>query len=283
MGDSDQIKEPGIKKEDILVLCDPDFNIDNVCIVTGATSGIGRALAVAAAANGLLVVGLGRNEKAGQETVDMARNIGGRMEFIQSDLTRDNDIEEAVRQAAELGTIKYLANIAGVQNVCPIEDFPMAKYDHMQRLMLRAPFYLSKLVIPHIKNSSDGKGVIGNIGSIHAHICTLNKSVYSMTKFAIRGLTQSIAAEGAGKIRAFSVTVPYTKTPLVLNQISDQARTRNITEEQVVTDLMLGRARVKEMMTPIEAANLFMFGFSRHAKFLVGSDLMIDAGMILTY
>jgi len=283
MTDSKEIKEPEIKKEDILLLHELDFNINNVCIVTGATSGIGRALAVAAAANGLMVVGLGRGEKAGQETIEIVRKMGGRMEFIQTDLTRDEDIEKAVKCAAELGTIKYLANIAGVQNVCPIEDFPMEKYDHMQRLMVRAPFYLSKLVIAHMKSSSDGKGVIGNIGSIHAHICTLNKSVYSMAKFAIRGLTQSIAAEGSGKIRAFSVTVPYVKTPLVLNQISDQARTRNITQEQVLTDVMVGRARVKEMMKPIEAANLFMFGFSRHAKFLVGGDLMIDAGMILTY
>ena len=283
MTDSGQVREPEIKKEEILRLSDPDFNSNNVCIVTGATSGIGRALAVAAAANGLLVVGLGRSEQAGKEAVEIAREMGGIMEFVQGDLTRDENIEEAVKQAAELGAIKYLANIAGVQNVCPIEDFPMDKYDYMQRLMIRAPFYLSKLVIPHMKNSPHGKGVIGSIGSIHAHVCTLNKSVYSMTKFAIRGLTQSISAEGAGKIRAFSVTVPYTKTPLVLNQIPDQARSRNITPEQVVKDVMLGRARVKEMMTPIEAANLFMFGFSEHAKFLVGGDLMVDAGITLTY
>ena len=283
MTDSGQLKEPEIKKEEILHLSDPDFNINNVCIVTGATSGIGRALAVAAAANGLLAVGLGRSEKGGKETVEIARSMGGRMDFVPSDLTRDEDIEKAVKQAVELGEIKYLANIAGIQNVCPIEDFPMEKYDYMQRLMIRAPFYLSKLVISHMKNSGDGKGVIGSIGSIHAHVCTLNKSVYSMTKFAIRGLTQSISAEGAGKIRAFSVTVPYTKTPLVLNQIPDQARSRKITPEEVVKDVMLGRARVKEMMTPIEAANLFMFGFSRHARFLVGGDLMVDAGMTLTY
>ena len=283
MTDSGQMKEPEIKDEEILRLSDPDFNSNNVCIVTGATSGIGRALAVAAAANGLMVLGLGRREKAGKETVEIARKMGGRMEFVQTDLTRDEDIEKAVKQAGELGTIRYLASIAGVQNIFPIEDFPMDKYDYMQRLMIRAPFYLSKLVIPHMKNNPDGKGVIGSIGSIHAHVCTLDKSVYSMTKFAIRGLTQSISAEGAGKIRAFSVTVPYTKTPLVLNQIPDQARSRNITPEEVVKDVMLGRARVKEMMTPIEAANLFMFGFSEHARFLVGGDLMVDAGMTLTY
>ena len=283
MANSHYIEAAEIKKDDILLLPDPDFNAANVCIVTGATSGIGRAVAVAAAANGLLTVGLGRREEAGLETVDIARKLGGRMVFLQTDLTRDEDVESAVRQAAKLGTIKYLANIAGIQHVCAIEDFPMEQYDYMQRLMVRAPFYLSKLAIPHMKDSSDGKGVIAAIGSIHAHICTLNKSVYSMTKFATRGLTQSISAEGAGKIRSFTVTVPYTKTPLVLNQIPAQARTRQMTQQQVVTEVMLGRARIKEMMTPIEAANLFMFGFSRHARFLVGSDLTIDAGMISTY
>ena len=131
-----ETKESGIRSDDILVLGDPDFNEGNVCIVTGATSGIGRALAVAAAANGLSVVGLGRNERAGRATVQIAHEMGGRMEFVKTDLTKDEQIEEAVARAAQLGSIKYLANIAGIQNVCPIEEFPMEKYDQMQRLML---------------------------------------------------------------------------------------------------------------------------------------------------
>lgn len=283
MSNSINLGEDEIRKEDILILKDPDYNRDNVCIVTGAGSGIGRAIAIAAAANGLSSVGLGRNKEAGEATVKMARAMGGQMTFIPADLTRDEDIESVVKKAARLGNIRYLANIAGIQHVCPIEDFPMEKYDYMQQLMLRAPFYLAKLVIPHMKKTCGGKGVIGNIASIHAHICTLNKSVYSMLKFAIRGLTQSISAEGAGKVRSFSVTVPYVNTPLVINQIPDQARTRNLAPQQVVEELMLGKSRVKEMMTPIEAANLFMFGFSRYAKFLAGGDLLIDGGMVLTY
>ncbi len=104
-----------------------------------------------------------------------------------------------------------------------------------------------------------------------------------MMKFGLRALSQSISAEGEGRIRSFTVTTPYVKTPLTMNQIPSQASQRNISEQAVVEDVMLGRSRVKEMMTPIEAGNIFMFGFSNYARFLVGSDLMIDGGMVLTY
>lgn len=281
--DTSEIKEPQITKDQILILDDPAFSADNICIVTGAATGIGRALAVAAAANGLTVVGLARNKDDGQETVKIAKSLGGTVHFIPTDLTKDEDIDKAIKESARLGNIRYLANIAGIQYVSPIEDFPIEQYDYMHRLMLRAPFYLSKLAIPYMKKNKDGVGVIANMGSIHAHICTVNKPVYAMMKFALRGLTQAISAEGQGKIRSFSVTTPYVKTPLTLKQIPDQARTRNITAEQVVEDVMLGRSRVKELMNPIEAANIFMYGFSRYAKFLAGSDLMIDGGMVLTY
>ncbi len=149
--------------------------------------------------------------------------------------------------------------------------------------MQRAPFYLAKLVIPHMKKNVAGKGVIANMASIHAHICTFGKPAYSMVKFAMRALSQSISAEGCGKIRSFTVTTPYVKTGLVAKQIPDQARERNITPEEVVADVMLGRSQVKEMMLPIEAANIFLFGFSKYARFLVGSDLTFDGGITLTY
>jgi 3-hydroxybutyrate dehydrogenase len=149
--------------------------------------------------------------------------------------------------------------------------------------MLRAPFLLSKLTIPHMRKSKDGTGAIGNIASIHAHICTMNKPVYNITKFGLRALSQSISAEGAGKIRSFTISTGFVKTPLTLNQIPAQAEQRGISQEQVVTDVMLGKSRVKEMMSPVEVANLFIFGFSRYAKYLVGGDLLFDGGVVLTY
>ena len=277
------ITEPKITREEVLVLQDPDFNSRNVCIVTGAGGGIGRATAIAAAANNITTVGLDVNEKEGDKTREMAKEMGGRMFFIRADLCKDEDIEHAVSEAAKLGTIKYLANIAGIQHIDAVENFPMEKYDLMQRIMLRAPFYLSKLTIPHMKKSETGTGVIGNMSSVHGHICTMNKPVYNITKFGLRALSQSISAEGEGKIRSFSVSTGFVKTGLALNQIPAQAQQRGISPEAVVRDVMMGKSRVKEMMAPIEVGNLFLFGFSRFASYLVGGDLLMDGGMVLTY
>ncbi|MCG7851861.1 MAG: SDR family oxidoreductase [Methanosarcinaceae archaeon] len=277
------IEEPEIERGDVLILEDNSFNPNNVCIVSGAGTGIGRAAAIAAAANNLMVAGLDFNEEEGKKTQGLAREMGGQMIFIKTDLTKDEDIENAVSEAAKLGTIKYLANVAGIQHIDSIENFPMERYDYMQRLMLRAPFYLSKLTFPHMKKSNDGTGVIGNMTSVHAHICTLNKPAYNITKFGLRALTQSIAAEGMGKIRSFSVSTGFIKTALTLKQIPAQAEQRGITPEQVISDVMMGSSRVKEMMSPIEVGNLFLFGFSRFAKYLIGGDLLFDGGMIKTY
>jgi 3-hydroxybutyrate dehydrogenase len=149
--------------------------------------------------------------------------------------------------------------------------------------MLRAPFFLSKLTIPYMKKSGDGTGVIGNMASVHAHICTINKPVYNITKFGLRALSQSISAEGEGKVRSFTVSTGFVKTPLALNQIPAQAEQRGITPQEVVRDVMMGASRIKEMMSPVDVANLFIFGFSRFSKYLIGGDLLFDGGMVLTY
>jgi len=277
------INEPEIRKEDVLKIADDAFNLQNVCIVTGAGSGIGRATAIAASVNNLITVGLDIDEKAGQKTQALARQLGGQMIFIRTDLTSDGDMDSAVQEAAKLGNIRYLANIAGIQHIDSIENFPMAKYDLMMAIMLRAPFYLSKRVTPFFHKNTGGRGVIGNMSSVHGHICTLNKPVYNITKFGLRALAQSIAAEGEGNIRAFTVSTGYVKTQLALNQIQAQAEQRHITAEEVVRDVMMGKSRVKEMMSPMEVGNLFVFGFSRFSSYLNGGDLLFDGGMVLTY
>jgi 3-hydroxybutyrate dehydrogenase len=277
------IREPEIKTDEILRLDDAHFNSGNVCIISGCATGIGRACAIAAAANRLMVLGLDTNEKESKNTLKLARKMGGQMIYLPTDLTRDEDVQSAVGEAAKLGAIKYLFNIAGIQHIDAVEDFPMDKYDLMQRIMLRAPFLLSKLAIPHMKRSADGTGVIANMASVHGHICTRNKPVYNITKFGLRALSQSISAEGEGRIRSFTVSTGFVKTPLALNQIPAQAQQRGITPEDVVRDVMMGKSRVKEMMTPIEVANLFIFGISRHGRYLVGGDMLFDGGMVLTY
>ena len=277
------LQEPAITKEEVLIVKDKYFNPKNVALVTGATSGLGKATAIALAVNGVTVVGSGTNEERGRNMTELIGDMGSKAVFIKADLTNDGDIENCVKEASKYGQIKFLANIAGIQHIDSVENFPMEAYDVMQKINLRAPLYLSKLCIPCMKASEDGTGVVGNMSSQLGHIATRLKPAYSMTKFGIRGLTQAIAAEGRGKIRSFSVSVGFCKTPIVLKQIPGQAKQRGVSEEELVMNIMLSRSQVKDMMSPIEVANLFIVGFSRMGKYLIGADLLFDGGAVKTW
>ena len=278
-----EVAPPTITPDRILTLDDDHFHDETVCIVTGAASGIGRATAIAMAANGLTVVGTDIDEDGLAEMADRAAelSVDGAVETVVADLTADPS--HVVEGAAELGTVRYLANVAGLQHIDPIDEFPMEIYDRIHQVMLRAPLHLSKLVMPHIRETDDGIGAIGNMASVHGRYVTSDKVAYNVSKFGIRGLTQSIAAEGEGTLRSFSISTGYVQTPLVTNQIPDTAEQRGISVQEVIEDVMLGQSRTKEMMEPIEVANLFVFGFSKHARHLNGSDLVFDGGMTLTY
>ncbi|WP_436343015.1 SDR family oxidoreductase [Natronorubrum sp. FCH18a] len=281
----DQVTPPTVTQDDIQSIDDDAFTARNVCLVTGAGSGIGRATALAAAGNGLTVAATDIDEDGLEETIDRGEELGleGEIESIVGDLTDDDDLERIVEEAARHGDLKYLANIAGMQHIDSIENFPMETYDLMHRIMLRAPLYLSKLCMPHFRETENGQGCIGNMGSVHGHYVTSDKVGYNVSKFGLRGLTQSIAAEGEGEIRAFSVSTGYVKTPLVTDQLEDTAEQRGISVDEVIQDVMLGQSRVKEMMEPVDVANLYLIGFSNLGRHLDGGDLMFDGGMTLTY
>jgi 3-hydroxybutyrate dehydrogenase len=280
-----ELTEPELTADEILTLDDPYFDGENVAVVTGAASGIGQAVTVALAANGLSVVGADVDGEGLAETEGLADDVGatGEVVSVEADLTDDAEVEAIVEEAAAQGDLRFVANVAGLQHIASLAEFPMEKYDLLQSVMLRAPFLLSKLAIPHVEDTDDGVGAIGNMSSVHGHYATKDKPAYVTTKFGLRGLTQATAAEGEGTLRAFSVSVGYVLTPLMIDQIEDTARERGISEQAVVEDVMLGEARTKEMMTPVEVANLFTFGFSRHAKHLNGGDLLWDGGYTLTY
>ena len=283
--DEFDLTAPELSADDFLVLADPRFDIGSVAVVTGAASGIGQATAVALAANGLTVVGGDIDEDGLQETVDLVDEFDapGRFEPVETDLTEETDVEAMIAAAAELGDLRYVANIAGMQHIASIPDFPMGKYDLLMDVMLRAPFLTAKYAMPHVRDTDDGVGAIANMSSVHGHYATQDKPAYITAKHGLEGLTKSIAAEGEGRLRGFSVSVGYVLTPLMVNQIEDTAEERGISEQEVVEDVMLGQARTKEMMTPAAVANLFVFGFSRHAEHLNGADLLFDGGYTTTY
>ncbi|AUV80491.1 D-beta-hydroxybutyrate dehydrogenase [Salinigranum rubrum] len=282
---SDDITPAELSRDRVMELDDDHFTTENVAIVTGAASGIGRATAVALACNGLTVAATDVDEEGLEETVDRAADldVSGEVETVVADLTNDDEVAAIVEAAADLGQLRYVANIAGVQHISPIESFPTEKFDFMLDVMLRAPFLITKHALPHIREASDGIGAIGNMCSLHGHIATQDKVAYHTVKFGLRGLTQATAAEGEGTLRAFTVSTGYVKTPLVTNQIPDTAAERGISEREVVEDVMLGQARVKEMMEPVDVANLFVLGISGYARHLDGGDLTWDGGHLYTY
>jgi len=298
--DDFDLSQPELTTDDLLVLDDPNFHRETVAIVTGAASGIGRATTVALAANGLTVVAADIDEAGLDGTIEKAADLDapGTIHAVPTDLTDDDDVAAMVDAAAEAGDLRYVANIAGMQHIASIPDFPMEKYDLLLDIMLRAPFLVAKLAMPHIREvdseasddgsgnrtrSGDGRGAIGNMSSVHGHYATQDKAAYITAKHGLNGLTRCIAAEGEGTLRGFSVSVGYVLTPLMVNQIEDTAEERGISEQAVVEDVMLGQARTKEMMSPAEVANLFTFGFSGHAKHLNGGDLLWDGGYTKTY
>lgn len=280
-GSDRDLGPPPLSSEQVLSVDDDRFEPGTVCLVTGAASGIGQATAIAAADNGLTVVGTDVDEDGLAETEAVAEEvgIGGTVETVVGDLR--TDAEAIVDAAAGHGQLRFLANVAGMQHVASIGEFPMETYDEMHDVMLRAPIELTKHCWPHFE--AVGGGCVGNMASVHGRYVTTDKVAYNVVKFGIRGLTQSIAAEGEGDIRSFSVSTGYVKTPLVTDQIPDTAQQRNISVDEVVEEVMLGQSRVTEMMDPVEVGNLFVFGFSEHARHLNGGDLVFDGGTTLTY
>jgi len=280
-----ELSAPELSEGDFLRVDDPYFDTETVAIVTGAASGIGRATAVGLAANGLTVVGADIDAEGLDETADIAETFDapGTVRGVETDLTDDGDVEAVVEAAADEGELRYVANIAGMQHIASIAEFPMEKYDLLLDIMLRSPFKMAQEAIPHIEATDDGVGAIANMSSVHGHYATKDKPAYITAKHGLTGLTRAIAAEGNGTLRGFSVSVGYVLTPLMVDQIEDTAEERGISKREVVEDVMLGQARTKEMMTPAEVANLFIFGLSSHATHLNGGDLLFDGGYTHTY
>jgi 3-hydroxybutyrate dehydrogenase len=256
---------------------------DATALVTGAANGIGRATALALAVNGMEVVGFDRDE-AGLEAVRVkADELGaeGGVEPVVGDLTDDADCERAVERASEgRYPYRYLANVAGLQHIDDIDEYPMSRFDELHGVMLRAPTLLTKLSWSSFEAHG---GVVGNMCSVHGHVVTGGKVAYNTAKFGLRGLTQSVAAEGEGHVRGFSVSTGWVRTALVARQLPETADRRGTSVEEVVRDVSLGHTRVKELMEPVDVANLFVLGFSEHARHLNGGDLLWDGGMVGTY
>ena len=242
-------------------------------IVTGAASGIGEAVAEALAREGHSVVVADVNEERG---LAVAARISAH--FVKADLSQRESCRQLMDAAIEeYGRADILINNAGFQHISPIEEFSEDRWDQMLSVMLTAPFLLTKYAWPHMRKQ--GWGRVVNIASIHALVASPNKAGYTSAKHGLIGLTRTAALEGGPLGITVNALCPsYVRTPLVENQIADQAKAHNIPEDEVIETIMLKSAAIKNIIDPGEIADLVVFLCSDRGRSVTGAAWTIDCG-----
>jgi 3-hydroxybutyrate dehydrogenase len=170
-----------------------------------------------------------------------------------------------------------LVNNAGIQHVAPVEEFPPDRFAMILRIMLETPFLLTRACLPHMYRQ--GWGRIVHISSAHGLRASAYKSAYVSAKHGLEGLSKVIALEGAAHgVTSNCVNPGYVRTPLVEKQIGDQARVHGLSEDQVVTQVMLTQSAIKRLIEPDEVAGAVSYLCSEEAGFMTGSNMVIDGG-----
>jgi 3-hydroxybutyrate dehydrogenase len=234
--------------------------------VTGGASGIGAAVVQHLAGLGADVLVLDRD---GEAAAKVAADAGGAHRTL--DLA-DTGAVEALGLDADV-----LVNCAGLQHVAPIEDFEPERFGYLHRVLLHAPFLLTRQVLPGMYER--GWGRIVHVSSVHGHGASAYKAAYVSAKHGLEGLSKVIALEGADKgVTSNTVCPGYVRTPLVEGQIADQARAHGIDEAEVVDDVLLARTALKRLVEPAEVAEMVGFLCGPAAASVTGSSFLLDGG-----
>jgi len=241
--------------------------IGKTALITGAGSGIGKACVQEFAAAGARVIAVDRDE------ISLAKLASGQIATVVADLS------DPERFFPENLQVDILINNAGVQHVAPIEEFPIKQADFMLSLMLRTPFYLTQKALPYMYQQGWGR-IIG-ISSIHGHVASAFKSIYVTTKHGLEGLHKAIALEGGPHgVTANTIAPSYVRTPLVEKQITNQAEVNQLSESEVIDQIMLAPAAIKRLIEPEEVAALALFLCGPNSQSITGSSFGIDNGWV---
>lgn len=235
---------------------------DKVCLVTGATSGIGQAVALRLGQEGGRIAVLGRDAEEGKETMRLLQRLGAPALFIRTDVGKDSQLVHAVeRTVKEWGRIDVLINDAGMMTFDPIQKLDPKAWDQLMQVNLRPLFRLTQLCLPHMKH-----GAIVAVSSVHAQQTTANVVPYAASK----GATEAF-------VRGLSQEVPHT-----------HARINAVAPGAVDTPMLWSNPNVKsgkekvtgQIGTPEEIAAAICFIASPEASFINGTTLVVDGGRL---
>jgi 3-hydroxybutyrate dehydrogenase len=236
-------------------------------IVTGAASGIGRAVADRLTSDGMDVL-----------AVDLRPDPDGPGTPYEADLTDAQANEASVNEALErFGRIDVIVANAGIQHVAPVEEFPVERWETIVSLLLTSPFLLAKYSWPALRESGAGRFIA--IASVHGLVASPFKAAYISAKHGVVGLVKTLALEGAGDgITAAAVCPGYVRTPLVEKQIADQAKAHNLPEEEVIEKVILQPHAVKRLIEPSEVADVVAFLLTPAGRTFTGVPVTLDQG-----
>ena len=247
-------------------------------IVTGSTSGIGLAIAIAFAQEGTNVVvnGLG-TEQENEAAIRAVARHGTRVAFDPANMLRHNQIAEMVAKAEkDFGQVDILVNNAGIQHVSPIESFPIEKWDAIIAINLSSAFHAIRAAVPAMKARKSGR--IINVCSAHSLTASPFKSAYVAAKHGLAGLTKVVALELAEHgVTSNAISPGFVWTPLVEKQVPDVAKSEGISEAAAKLKL-LARQPTRQFVTVEQVGALAVFLASDAAASITGANYSIDGG-----